>query len=158
MALRRRFSLTAYRTVLVGTDGSASSLIAVDRAAGLAAAAGATLVIACAYFPATPREVKRAADELREESYQVMGSAPAEETLRTAHDRAKAAGAEDVVTKAVSGAPVDTLLALVDEVNADVLVIGNRGLNSLTGRLLGSVPSDAARKAVCDVLIVHTVQ
>jgi len=31
-------------------------------------------------------------------------------------------------------------------------------LNSLTGRLLGSVPSDAARKAVCDVLIVHTVQ
>lgn len=150
--------MTAYRTVLVGTDGSDSSLIAVERAAGLAAAGDSQLVIACAYFPATPREVKRASEELGEESYQVMGSAPAEDTLQTAQDRAKAAGAQNVVTKAVSGAPVDTLLALVDEVKADVLVVGNRGLNSLTGRLLGSVPSDAARKAVCDVLIVHTVQ
>lgn len=150
--------MTAYRTVLVGTDGSDSSLIAVDRAAGLAADAGAILVIACAYFPATPREVKRASDALRDEAYQVMGSAPAEDTLQTAHARAKAAGAQQIETKAVSGAPVDTLLVLIDQVHADLLVIGNRGLNSLTGRLLGSVPSDAARKAMCDVLIVHTVQ
>jgi len=150
--------LTAYRTVLVGTDGSDSSLIAVDRAANLAATGGGQLVIACAYFPATPREVKRASDALRDEAYQVVGSARAEDSLQTAHDRAKAAGAQDIATKAVSGAPVDTLLALVDEVKADLLVIGNRGLNSLTGRLLGSVPSDAARKAECDVLIVHTVQ
>jgi len=150
--------LTAYRTVLVGTDGSDSSLIAVERAASLTAAGGGQLVIACAYFPASQREVKRASEALREEAYQVMGSAPAEDTLQTAHDRAKRAGAQDIVTKAVSGAPVDTLLALIDEVKAELLVVGTRGLNSLTGRLLGSVPSDAARKAECDVLIVHTVQ
>jgi nucleotide-binding universal stress UspA family protein len=150
--------LTPYRTVLVGTDGSDSSLLAVDRAASIVAAGGGQLVIACAYFPASPREVKRASDALRDEAYQVMGSAPAEDSLQTAHDRAKAAGAEDIVTRAVSGAPVDTLLELVEEVKAELLVVGNRGLNSLTGRLLGSVPSDAARKAVCDVLIVHTVQ
>ncbi|WP_127782596.1 universal stress protein [Rhodococcus sp. X156] len=150
--------MTAYRTVLVGTDGSDSSLLAVERAASLAGDAGARLVIACAYFPASPREVKRASEALREESYQVMGSAPAQDTLQTAHDRAKLAGAGEIETRAVSGAPVDTLLALIDEVKADLLVVGNRGLNSLTGRLLGSVPSDTARKAHCDVLIVHTVQ
>ncbi|MGG7614308.1 universal stress protein, partial [Streptomyces sp. ZG43] len=34
--------------------------------------------------------------------------------------------------------------------------VGNRGLRSLAGRLLGSVPADIARKAPVDVLIVHT--
>jgi nucleotide-binding universal stress UspA family protein len=62
------------------------------------------------------------------------------------------------VERAVVGAPVDSLLALVDEVEADLLVVGNRGLNTLAGRLLGSVPSDVARKSRTDVLIVHTVR
>ena len=53
-----------------------------------------------------------------------------------------------------SALPVESLLALLDEVKGDLLVVGNRGLNTLTGRLLGSVPSDAARKATSDVLIV----
>ncbi|PWD40958.1 universal stress protein, partial [Gordonia paraffinivorans] len=44
----------------------------------------------------------------------------------------------------------------VNDVKADLLVVGNRGLNSIAGRLLGSVPADVARKSSCDVLIVHT--
>jgi nucleotide-binding universal stress UspA family protein len=44
----------------------------------------------------------------------------------------------------------------VRDVGADLLVVGNRGLNTLSGRLLGSVPSDVARRAGIDVLIAHT--
>jgi nucleotide-binding universal stress UspA family protein len=44
----------------------------------------------------------------------------------------------------------------VQDAGADLLVVGNRGLNTLSGRLLGSVPSDVARRAGVDVLIVHT--
>jgi len=150
--------VSAYRTVVVGTDGSDSSLRAVDRAASIASAADARLVIACAYYPATEREVQRAAEALRDEAYQVVGSAPAEDTLQTAHDRAVAAGARDIVKIPVVGAPVEALLELVGDQQADLLVVGNRGLNTLTGRLLGSVPSDTARRATCDVLIVHTVR
>jgi len=150
--------VSAYRTVVVGTDGSDSSLRAVDRAASIASAADARLVIACAYYPATEREVQRAAEALRDEAYQVVGSAPAEDTLQTAHDRAVAAGARDIVKIPVVGAPVEALLELVGDQQADLLVVGNRGLNTLTGRLLGSVPSDTARRASCDVLIVHTVR
>ena len=51
---------------------------------------------------------------------------------------------------------MDALLQLVVDVKADLLVVGNKGLNTLSGRLLGSVPADAARKAAVDVLIVHT--
>jgi nucleotide-binding universal stress UspA family protein len=51
---------------------------------------------------------------------------------------------------------VDTLLELSGEREVDLLVVGNRGLNSLAGRLLGSVPANLSHRAHCDVLIVHT--
>jgi nucleotide-binding universal stress UspA family protein len=148
--------MTAYQTIVVGTDGSDSSYKAVDKAASLAAAAEATLIIACAYYPTDERNLGATADVLKEDAYQVRGSAPTEEILRTARDRAKAAGATKLQERAIVGAPVESLLALVEEVEADLIVIGNRGLNTLAGRLLGSVPSDVARKAPSDVLIVHT--
>ena len=148
----------AYRTVVVGTDGSESSLRAVARAGSLAGACGATLVIACAYLPteADEREVARAQDVLGDEAYQVVGSHPAEDTVRTAAERAASAGAREVRTVAVQGSPVETLLDVVRRENADLLVVGNRGLNGIKGRLLGSVPADATRRSQCDVLVVHT--
>lgn len=150
--------MTAYRTIVVGTDGSDSSYVAVEKAASLAAAAGSTLVVACAFYPTDDRDVAAAADVLKDEAYQVRGSAPTNEILRIARDRAAAAGANEIVERAVVGEPVDSLLNLVKEVQADLLVVGNRGLNTLAGRLLGSVPSDVARKSRSDVLIVHTVR
>lgn len=144
-----------YRTVVVGTDGSDSSLHAVARA-GAIAGDSATLVIACAYFPNDGRSASAAGDVLGADAYQVMGSSPTEEILRAAKERAVAAGATEVTTRAVKGAPVEALLQLVSDVQADLLVVGNKGLNSIAGRLLGSVPADVARKASSDVLIVHT--
>lgn len=147
-----------YRTVVVGTDGSESSLRAVSRAGALAGACGATLVIACAYLPADgdDREVSRAQDALGDEAYQVVGSHPAEDTVRTAAERAGSAGAKNVKTVAVQGSPVETLLEVVRRESADLLVVGNRGLAGIKGRLLGSVPADATRRSTCDVLVVHT--
>jgi nucleotide-binding universal stress UspA family protein len=148
--------MAVYRTVVVGTDGSDSSFAAVDRAAGVAADAGATLVVVCAYYPASKQDVERAQDELGEEAYQVVGSAPAEDTLQSARDRAAKVGAQHIETVALKGEPVETLRKVVHERSADLLVVGNRGLNTLTGRILGSVPSEVARKSGVDVLIVHT--
>ena len=150
--------MTAYRSIVVGTDGSDSSYVAVEKAAALASDAGATLYVACAYYPTDDRDVAAAADVLKDEAYQVRGSAPTNEILRVARDKATVAGAANIVERAVVGEPVESLLNLVKEVEADLLVVGNRGLNTLTGRLLGSVPSDAARKSRSDVLIVHTVR
>ncbi len=149
--------MSAYSIVVVGTDGSDTSLVAVDRAAQLAADAGAKLVIACAYVPAAGREVAEAQDVLGSDAaYQVVGSAPAEDTLRTARDRAAAAGADPIEMVPVQGKAADSLRAVVTQTGADLLVVGNRGLNSLAGRILGSVPLDVARHSGVDVLIVHT--
>lgn len=148
--------MSGYTTVLVGTDGSESSFRAVDRAAAVARDAGATLLLACAYRPMSAREVQDAADALGGESYKVSGSTPAEDVLRDAADRARSVGVQDVDTIAVEGDPVDELIGIVKKRDVDLVVIGNRGLNSLAGRLLGSVPANISHRATCDVLIVHT--
>jgi nucleotide-binding universal stress UspA family protein len=148
----------AYRAVVVGTDGSDSSYRAVDRAADIARDSAAKLVLVCAYTPATKREVAYAEDVLGDDAYMVVGSTPADETLRTAAERAAAAGASLVERVAVEGEPVKSLISAVETHQGDLLVVGNRGLNTLAGRLLGSVPADVSRRAPCDVLIVHTVR
>ncbi|HWC82595.1 MAG TPA: universal stress protein [Pseudonocardiaceae bacterium] len=148
----------AYQTVLVGTDGSDSSYRAVDRAATIARDADATLVVVCAYKPISDKTAAKAGDVLGEDAYQVIGSSPAEDTLRTAAERANKVGASKVEGVSVVGEPVKSLLDALKEHKADLLVVGNRGLNTLAGRVLGSVPSDVSRHATCDVLIVHTVR
>lgn len=148
--------MSAYTTIVVGTDGSETSLRAVERSAELAADAGATLVIVCAFVPPPERTTARDQDILGAEAYQVVGSAPAEETLRTARERAVRAGASAVETEVVQGRPADSLIEAATKHAADLLIVGNRGLNSIAGRIIGSVPLDVARHSPIDVLIVHT--
>jgi nucleotide-binding universal stress UspA family protein len=159
----------SYRTIVVGTDGSASSFRAVDRAATLAAQDNAKLIVASAHLPTeekgswsrppTPDRVTdpRAADSLAGEGYKMHGRAPIYAILQEARDRAKAIGAQDIEQRAIAGAPVDVLVNLAEEVNADLLVVGDVGLDTVAGRLLGSVPATVARRAKIDILIVHTV-
>ena len=146
--------MKAYQTVVVGTDGSESSLRAVDRAGEIAAESNAKLIIATGYFP--QKDDARAADILGAEAYKVHGNAPAYAILREARGRAKAAGAKDIEERPIEDAPVHALVDLAEAVDADLLVVGNVGLSTIAGRLLGSVPANAARRAKSDVLIVHT--
>lgn len=148
--------MSAYRTILVGTDGSSSSFRAVDAAARLAGATGASLLLACAYHPMPVKERLSAGDRLGDLAYKVEGSTPADDALRAARERAVAAGAAEIDEAAVEGDAVDVLATLARQRQVDLVVVGNRGLNSLAGRILGSVPANLSHRAPCDVLIVHT--
>lgn len=155
--------MSGYRKVLVGTDGSDSSMRAVDRAAEIAAAVGAKLIVATAYTPhgetrggwAVPPGIPPNPDP-KGEGYQQTGNAPIYAILREARDRAKATGAKDIEERPIVGDAVHALVDLAEKVHADLLVVGNVGLNSIAGRLLGSVPASVSHKAKTDVLIVHT--
>ncbi len=160
--------MSGYRTLIVGTDGSDSSMRAVERAGAFAAQENAKLIVATAHVSTGDKggawaplhdhmSDPRAADALGPEGgYKMHGDAAVYEILHEARDRARAAGAKDVEQRALHGGPVDALIKLAHEVKADLLVVGNVGLNSVAGRLLGSVPADIARKAKIDILIVHT--
>jgi nucleotide-binding universal stress UspA family protein len=148
--------MTAYHTVVVGTDGSESSLRAVDRAAAIAAESNAKLILVTGYFP--QEEDRRAADILGDEGYKVRGNAPIYEILRSARERAKVAGATNIEERPIQRGPVDALVDLAKEVGADLLVVGNVGLDArsaIIGRVF-SIPGSVASKANVDVLIVRT--
>ena len=143
-----------YQKIVVGTDGSKSSMLAVERAARIAAAFDATLIIGCAYY----ENKEEASKTLRQDSVTILGDDKAQQNLDSASDAARAAGAQHIETAIRPGTPVQALMSIVNDNSADLLVVGNRGINSLTGRLLGSVPADVARQSDCDVMIVHTVK
>jgi nucleotide-binding universal stress UspA family protein len=145
-----------YQTLVVGTDGSESSLRAVERAAKLAAESDAKLIIATGYTP--HKDDPRAADALGAEAYKVSGNAPVYEMLHDARDRAKAAGAKNIEDRPIEGDAVHALVDLAEEVGADLLVVGNVGLDTrsaIIGRVF-SIPGAVATRAKIDVMIVHT--
>jgi nucleotide-binding universal stress UspA family protein len=148
--------MSSYKKIVVGTDGSDTSLLAIDRASALASQTGAQLLIVTAYQPTDGNEAQVVGDILKREAYLVVGSAPAESMLREAASRARSGGAARVDTLAVQGLPAEVLNRAVADIGADLLVVGNVGLNTLAGRLLGSVPQQVARRAGVDVLIAHT--
>ncbi|MDT7767041.1 MAG: hypothetical protein QOI30_26, partial [Mycobacterium sp.] len=70
--------MSAYQTIVVGTDGSDSSLRAVDRAGAIAAEHGAKLIVATAHPPA-PEEhggYAVAPGSTHGEDYRMVGDAP----------------------------------------------------------------------------------
>lgn len=143
-----------YSKIVVGTDGSKSSMLAVERAAKIAAAFEATLIIGSAYY----EDKDDASKTLRQDSVTILGDETAKQNLEAAAEHARDNGAGEVETATRQGTPVQALMEIVNDHDADLLVVGNRGINSLTGRLLGSVPADVARQSDCDVMIVHTVK
>jgi len=54
-----------------------------------------------------------------------------------------------------SGDPADALVSVADEVGAELIVVGSKGMRGAR-RLLGSVPNNVAHRASCHVLIVKT--
>ena len=145
--------MKTYQTVVVGTDGSQTSLRAVDLAAEIATRSDAKLIVATGYRPQA--DDLRAADILKDEGYKVCGDAPIYEILREANERARAAGAKDIEERSIRKNPATALLNLAEEVNADLLVIGNVGLDRTLGRWL-SLPGLVSRRAKTEVLVVDT--
>ena len=60
-----------------------------------------------------------------------------------------------MVTRVEQGDPATTLIAISEEVAADLIVVGDRGLKGIRG-LLGSIPNTVTHRAGIDVLVVHT--
>ena len=87
------------------------------------------------------------------------GRPPCTRFCAEARDRARAAGAKQHRDATVLGAiRVHALSRLAKEVDADLLVVGNVGLSTRSGKWFGSVPGNvlARAKKTADALIVHT--
>ena len=141
------------QTVAVGTDGSGTADKAVEFAIDLAARYEAKVVFISAYVPVSESRLKREAREAPEDLQWTIN--PAEDvdaTLRDCEERAEERGLR-WASEARQGDPAKVLVELAASNGADVLVIGNKGMER---KVLGSVPNSVSHNAPCSVLIVKT--
>lgn len=146
-----------YRTIVVGTDGSALAGPTVGRAARLAKHDDADLVIVCAYAQMSRRtEAKNVATlggDTR--SGQVAGREAAGLALADAMQVATAEGATVTAALLIDGEPGHALTVTAAEQSADLIVLGSVHDRSLADRLLGTTATAVVKQAGCDVLIVR---
>jgi nucleotide-binding universal stress UspA family protein/nitrite reductase/ring-hydroxylating ferredoxin subunit len=126
----------AYRTILVGTDGSTTATRATTAATRLAKRLGSELRIVTAYGSNVDQE--SAAALLR--------------------DARAAARTEGIVcrTHLEEGGPDEVITQVAHREGADLIVVGNVGMGKASRFRLGGIAEQVAHGAPCDVLIVHT--
>jgi nucleotide-binding universal stress UspA family protein len=121
-----------YKRILVGTDGSSTAAMAVDRAVEVAAATGAQLTILAVDREQRGRKVVEAEVARHKDS------------------------GVDITPHVESGDPATVLVDTAEAGGFDLLVVGNKGMTGATRFFLGSVPNKVSHHAPVALLIVRT--
>jgi nucleotide-binding universal stress UspA family protein len=141
------------KMVAVGTDGSETAQVAVDFAMDMAEKYGAKLLIASAYKPVSESKLRREqTDAPADIQWSINPSEEVDATLRKVEEAAGERGIA-YASEARNGDPADVLVDIAGDHGADVIVVGNKGMQR---KLLGSVPNSVAHNAPCSVYIVKT--
>jgi nucleotide-binding universal stress UspA family protein len=145
-----------FGSIVVGTDGSDTAKEAVRQAVELARSVGAELLLVSAYQPVSRI---RANQETRHAPAEAQWMVSARDDVATllseAAATAEAAGVA-VQTFPRQGDPADAILDVAEERDADLIVVGNKGMTGAKRFLLGSVPNRVSHHAPCSVLIIRT--
>jgi nucleotide-binding universal stress UspA family protein len=140
-------------TVAVGTDGSGTADKAVEFAIEMAARYEARIVFISAYAPKRESELRRERAEAPDDmQWQINPAEDVDATLLDCEERADAKGLR-WTSEAREGDAAKVLVELAESNDADVLVIGNKGMHR---KILGSVPNTVSHNAPCSVMIVKT--
>src|SRR6478672_3669526 len=130
-----------YKHIVVGTDGSVTATKAVEKAAAIAADRGARLHVAVAYSQRqTSRQRADMEDAPTEERWRLLPGPAAEFVGERAAKVARQSTSVpiDVDVHCALARPVDAIIDIAKQLDADLVVVGNRGMNG-PGRIFGSV-------------------
>ncbi len=148
-----------YTRIVVGTDGSDTAKIAVEHAMDLAKAGGATLHLVHAYQDVSLGMAAMSAgsggpvvdlDRLN------VGLADHGTSVLDAAAALCTSAGITAEKHLVRSDPADALIGVATNIEADLLVVGNRGMSGVKRFVLGSVPNRIAHHSPCNLLIVHT--
>lgn len=121
-----------YRRVLIATDGSPTADRAARKGFDLAASVGASVTLVFVGHPATGKLVT-------DDTVAVYG----------------AEADSDVVLR--QGDPADEIMAVARDIDADLIVIGNKGMTGTKRFFLNPVPEKVVDLADRDVLVARTI-
>jgi len=146
-----------YGSIVVGTDGSDTAKEAVRQAAELAKAVGARVLLVSAYEPVPESRLRQERTDVPTDvSWMVNPREDVQGVLDEEAEWIKKDGVADVATYAREGDPADAILDVAEETEADLIVVGNKGMTGARRFLLGSVPNKVSHHAPCNVMIVRT--
>ncbi len=145
-----------FASIVVGTDGSETADEAVKEAMELAKAVGAKVHLVSAFEPVGGQRLREERQQIPEDmQWMVNPREDVDNTLAEAEERLKEAGV-DVAVFARQGDPADAILDVAEEQDADLIVVGNKGMTGAKRFLLGSVPNKVSHHAPCSVMIIRT--
>jgi nucleotide-binding universal stress UspA family protein len=145
-----------FKSIVVGTDGSDTATQAVHQATDLAGAIGARLELVSAYAPVSQQRLSEERRQAPEDlQWAINPREDVDATLEAAAAIARAANVE-VTVHPRQGDPADAILDVAEEQEADLIVVGNKGMTGAKRFLLGSVPNKVSHHAPCSVLIIRT--
>ncbi len=146
-----------FSSIVVGTDGSETASKAVSQAADLARAVGAKVELVSAYEPVPAQRINEERRQAPEDlQWAINPREDVDATLEAAAAVVREAGVP-VDVYARQGDPADAILDVAEEVEADLIVVGNKGMTGAKRFLLGSVPNKVSHHAPCSVLIIRTI-
>ena len=145
-----------FRSIVVGTDGSETATQAVRQAVDLARAVGAKLELVSAYEPVPEQRLREERRQAPEDLQWVIN--PREDVDSTLEAAAAVAREAEVTVDVYprQGDPADAILDVAEEREADLIIVGNKGMTGAKRFLLGSVPNKVSHHAPCSVLIIRT--
>jgi nucleotide-binding universal stress UspA family protein len=145
-----------FKSIVVGTDGSDTATQAVRQAVDLAGAVGAKVELVSAYAPVSEQRLREERKQAPEDlQWAINPREDVDATLEAAAEVARAAGvAVDLYPR--QGDPADAILDVAEEQEADLIIVGNKGMTGAKRFLLGSVPNKVSHHAPCSVLIIRT--
>lgn len=138
-----------FKVVVVGADDSPTARRAVEAATEMAAMSNGELHIVTAYEISVVRD-----RHLPSEFQNLSRDGEVDAFMQVLSFIAKKRGIEPTL-HTVAGDPADAIIKKATELNADLVVVGNRGMHGVR-RVLGSVPNSVAHGAPCSVAIIDT--
>lgn len=162
-----------YKKILVGTDGSATSMRAVEMASHLAKTLGAVPTIVTVYEAPSEHQLEQlrggadadaisawhATKDQRETpseyQWRIAGASQAEDILERAGHYAGKFDVEPEL-RAVEGTPAECLLQIAKDENFDLICVGSVGMSGTSRFMLGNVPHRLSHHTPTDILILNT--
>jgi nucleotide-binding universal stress UspA family protein len=144
-----------FDSMLVATDGSETAAKAVSEAAELAAGTDVRVHVMTAYEPLRAKVASGRTVSPEIGDWHLAEDSLADSILDAALASLRLRGVE-AEQHARKGDPADAIIELAEELDIDLIVVGNKGLSGARRFLLGSIPDKVSHHAPCSVLIVYT--
>jgi nucleotide-binding universal stress UspA family protein len=145
-----------FKVIVAGTDGSPTATIALGKAIELAKQSGATLHVVHAHKTVALHQASSMAGSV---DVHGVNEGIRADSARVCADAIAIADREgvEVIAHSTDSDAADALVAIASDCDADLIVIGNRGMTGAR-RLLGSVPNKVSHHCPCSLLIIDTTR